>query len=287
VVTVVTGRASPKLLVDDTAEGVRLLTLNDPRRRNAVDPEMMDALVAAVGEVASRPDLRALVITGAGSAFCSGAAIHSLSGVLRGGDEDAANPATARRVLDPVHPGRHQATQGPPVVAMLADLAKPSFAAVNGHAYGLGLGLALACDFRIAGAGARFNAAFIRSALVPGDGSAWKLPRLVGTSRALWLLLSAETLGAAEAHRIGLVDRMVPDDELLASTLASASALARGPQLATVLTKHLVYRGEDQELAEHLAMASRAQELARASDEYDAAVRAFTDKRRPGGYLRD
>lgn len=274
--------AAPKLLVDDTAEGVRVITLNDPQHRNAVDSDMMDGLVDAVEELAGRPDLRALVITGAGPSFCSGAAIHSLPDVLGSSDGTAAEPEASWTQLDPVYTAQHGSSpSGPPIVSLLQDLVKPSFAAVNGHAYGMGLGLALACDFRIAGASARFNSAFIRSALVPGDGSGWKLSRLVGPSRALWMHLFAETISAEEAYRIGLADRTVPDGELLARTLEWASVLARGPVLAMGLTKQLAKRGEDQELGEHLALAARAQELARKSRDHAEGIRAFREKRAP------
>jgi 2-(1,2-epoxy-1,2-dihydrophenyl)acetyl-CoA isomerase len=257
---VTTRNGVPPVLVDDTPAGVRVITLNDPGRRNAVDLDMMAALVAAVGEVADRPDLRALVITGAGRSFCAGAAVHSLPAAL-----DRSDPASP----------------GPPVVTMLRDLAEPSFAAVNGHAYGLGLGIALACDFRIAGAGARFNSAFVRSALVPGDGSAWLLPRVVGSSRALWMHLFADTVDADEAYRIGLADRIVPDEALLSATVEWASTLARGPALATGLIKQLVSRCGEQEFGDHLALAARAQEQTRANGDHAEGVRAFVEKRAP------
>lgn len=230
-----------RVLVDDTDHGVRVVTLNDPDNRNAIDLQMMGALLAAVEETDARTDLRALVITGTGSSFCAGAALHALPSALDASSSD-----------------------GPALIPALHELRKPSFAAVNGHAYGLGLGLALACDFRVAGKSGRFNSAFVRHALIPGDGSAWLLPRVVGASRALWMHLFADTVDAEEALRIGLADQLVADDDLLDATLGWATRLACRPAVATALIKELVAGSRETDLRRHMMQATAFQQRARA-----------------------
>jgi enoyl-CoA hydratase/carnithine racemase len=237
-----------RVLVTDSDRGVRVVTLNDPGNRNAIDLQMMAALLAAVEETDARTDLRALVITGAGSSFCAGAALHALPAAL-----DAASSV------------------GPALIPALHELRQPSFAAVNGPAYGLGLGLALACDFRVVGRSGRFNSAFVRHALVPADGSAWLLPRVVGPSRALWMQLFADSVDAEEALRIGLADQLVEDDDLLGATLRWATRLAGGPAATTALIKELVAGSRETDLRRHMMQAAAFQQTARVESSKQSA----------------
>jgi 2-(1,2-epoxy-1,2-dihydrophenyl)acetyl-CoA isomerase len=170
---------------------------------------------------------------------------------------------------------------GPAIVRQLHNLQKPSIAAVNGHAYGLGCGIALSCDLRVAGHSARFNEAFIRNGLVPADGSCWQLPRLVGMANALWMEYSGEAVDGPEAYRIGLANKVVPDGELLPAALEMAGKLARGPVYAMGLIKQLVHQGFQQDLSQHLPLASRAQALTRTTYDHKEGVRAFLEKRPP------
>jgi enoyl-CoA hydratase/carnithine racemase len=152
---------------------------------------------------------------------------------------------------------------GPEIVRVLHNLQKPSIAAVNGAAYGLGCGIALACDIRIASRAARFSEAFIRNGLIPADGSTWQLPKLIGMANTLWMQYTGDPIDGEQALRMGLVNELTDDALLLERAVACATRLAKGPVYAMGLIKQLVHQGFQQDLAEHMALASRAQELAR------------------------
>jgi 2-(1,2-epoxy-1,2-dihydrophenyl)acetyl-CoA isomerase len=133
----------------------------------------------------------------------------------------------------------------------------------------------------VAAESARFVEAFIRYGVVPADGDAWKLPKLVGMSNALWMQYSGEPVTGAEAHRIGLANWLVPDDQLMEKTLELATRLARGPVYAMGMVKQLVYQGYQQDFSEHLRLASRAFALTRETFDYKEGVQAFIEKRQP------
>ena len=163
----------------------------------------------------------------------------------------------------------------------LHRLQKPSIAAVNGYAIGVGMGLALACDVRIASEKAVFSEAFVRMGLVPGDGSCWQLPRLIGLSHTFLLQYTGDRLDGNEAYRIGLVSRVYPHDELMKSAKELALRMAQGATYAMSLTKYMVQKSLDMGLEESLDMAHAAQELARQTSDHTEAVRAFLEKRKP------
>ena len=281
--------AFEKIISNTTPEGVLVLTMNDPETLNSLDEPLMPELISEVDRFADDPDLCALVITGAGRAFSSGANVRGFARNIEErerecdqGEEGERAPSPWVR-LDPGYAARETRdySTGPEIVGRLHNLQKPSFAAVNGHAYGLGCGIALSCDFRIAAESARFNEAFIRNGLVPADASAWQLPKLVGMSNALWMQYSGEPVDGQEAHRVGLANRVVPDDQLMDVTLEMATKLAKGPVYAMGLVKQLVHQGYQQDLSEHLPLASRAQGLARETYDHKEGVRAFIEKRQP------
>src|SRR5690606_8423276 len=126
-----------------------------------------------------------------------------------------------------------------------------------------------------------FSEAFIRNGLIPADGSTWQLPKLIGPARTLWMQYTGDAIDAAEAERIGIVNKTVPDDQLLETALEMATRLARGPVFSMGMIKQLVMRGFEQNLPEHLSLASHAQDLARATDDHREGVRAFLEKRDP------
>ena len=280
------------LLKRQTADGVLVLTLNDPATRNALGTELSDDLVRTVNEFADNPDLRRLVITGAGQAFCSGANVRGFKKRIEDAEKNKSDQAAAAKsesrpgpweALDPVYGARERGGQrmGPEIVRVLHNLQKPTIAAVNGAAYGLGCGIALACDVRIAGRAARFSEAFIRNGLVPADGSTWQLPKLIGMANTLWLQYTGDAVDAEQALRMGLVNEVADDDVLLDRAVERATRLAKGPIYAMGLIKQLVHQAFQQDLAEHLALASRAQDLARKTQDHKEGVAAFLEKRPP------
>jgi enoyl-CoA hydratase/carnithine racemase len=199
---------------------VAVVTLDRPERRNAMDETMLLVdLPAVLGEVREDADVRAVVVTGAGDVFCAGADLRSA------GLWAQPTPADMVRMV--------RRTCGPAVV--LADLPRPTVAAVNGPAIGAGLGLAVACDFRIASPAARFRAPFVSFGCVPDFGLTWQLPRIVGGSRALDILLTCRTVDAHEAIAIGLVNRL--DDTPLDAAVSYAELLAGMPADAVQATR--------------------------------------------------
>ena len=251
----------------EVEDGIATVTLNRPERRNAFTLPMIDAWAEALDACRRRADVRVVVVTGAGTAFCGGGDIEDL---MEAGLE--CGPAAQRATI-----GEHVHR----IPLALADMDKPVLAALNGAAIGAGLDLALAMDLRFAAASARFAETYVAMGLAPGAGGAHWLPRLVGPARALELLWSGEAVEAAEAERIGLVDRVWPDDELMPRTLAFARRLADGPTLAIRAIKRLVRDGLAGDLRTNLDRAAATYGVLSGTDDHREAVAAFREKRRP------
>jgi 2-(1,2-epoxy-1,2-dihydrophenyl)acetyl-CoA isomerase len=242
-------------------DGVATITLNRPESLNALNAVMRAEVLAAL-KAAGRDDaVRAVVITGEGRAFCSGAD-------LRGGSGERA----FRRVLT---------AEYNPLITAVRELPKPVIAAVNGVAAGAGMSLALACDLVYAADDARFVLAFLRIGLVPDSGLTRTLVRALGRHRAAALIFSGEPLGAAEAQAVGLVNGVVPIDELSAAAGAAAASLASGPTAAIGLAKRAINHAEDALLSESLGMEAALQELAGRTQDHAEGVAAFGEKREP------
>lgn len=267
----------------ETTDGVLMLAMNDPATRNALGPELTAELEGELDRFEADPALRVLVLTGTDPAFCSGANVRGFQRQIDRQGEQAEPPrATPWEELDPSRHGQLVTrVGGPALVTRLHHLQKPSIAAVNGAAYGLGCGLALTCDIRIASEQARFSEAFVRNGLIPADGSCWQLPRLIGLSNTLLLQFTGDAVDGTEAYRLGLVSRVVPHEKLMDATMELATRLAHGPTYAMALIKMLVHKGLNQTLEEHLIDASRAQSLARKTADHREGVRAFLEKRQP------
>ena len=272
-----------QLIQSETKGGVLVLTMDDPKTRNALGQDMSGELVGELDRFEKDPDLRVVVLTGADPSFCSGANVRNFDQGIRQREQTAAPPPpSAWEVLDPsysatVSGGRH----GPEMVVKLFNLTKPTIAAVNGHAYGIGHGLALSCDFRIASEKALFCEAFIRNGLISADGSCWQLPRLIGMSNTLMLQFTGEPVDAKEAFRIGLCNQVVPHGELMDATMELADKLAHGPTYSMALMKLMVHKAYNQDFHEHLADCGRAQRLAQQTQDHREGVRAFLEKRKP------
>lgn len=276
-----------KLGSETTPDGVLVLTINDPATRNALDNVLMSELVSEVKRFSADGDLKVLLITGAGTAFSSGANVRGFAQRIeereRAGENEADGQRSPWNELDPFYALRQDPSSnaGPEIVTLLYSLQKPSIAAVNGPAYGIGCGIALYCDFRIAGESASFSEAFIRNGLVTGDGSAWLLPRLIGMSNTLWMQYTGEPVFAQEAYRIGLVNEVTSDDYLMKRSLEFATKLAKGPVFAMGLIKQIVQQGYDQNLHDALVLGAQAQAVARNTFDHKEGVRAFIEKRPP------
>lgn len=246
-------------------EQVASLTLNRPDRRNAFNAEMLDLWFEALLECQRRPDIRVVVVTGAGGAFCAGGDIDEMQQRLD------SSPLAHKRFLESVHR----------IPLTLSTLDKPVIAAVNGSATGAGMDMALMCDLRFASAKARFSASYVKMGLVPGDGGAWYLPRLVGVAKALELLWSGDFIEAQEAERLGFVNRVLPEEELVPFTLEFARKLARGPQTAIQLIKRAVYEGLTLDLRTSLDLISSHMAVVTTTPDHHEAVQAFLEKRQP------
>ena len=251
----------------EVAKRIATITLNRPHRRNAFTRSMIDAWAAALADCRNREDVHVVVVTGAGKAFCSGGDIKDLMG------EGLEREPVEQRALIGEHVHRIPLT--------LADMDKPVIAAINGAAIGAGLDLALAMDLRFAAASARFAETYVKVGLAPGAGGAHWLPRLVGSAKALELLWTGDTIDAAEAARIGLINRVCPDDELMPQTMELARRLADGPTLAIRAIKRLVRDGIGGDLRAGLDRASATYGVLGSTDDHREAVQAFVEKRAP------
>jgi 2-(1,2-epoxy-1,2-dihydrophenyl)acetyl-CoA isomerase len=276
-----------KLGSEATSDGVLILTINDPATRNALDEVLMSELGSEVKRFSADRDLKVLLITGAGTAFCSGANVRGFARSIEQRENAGENGADEQRSpweqLDPFYTKRQDtnSSMGPEIVRLLYNLQKPSIAAVNGAAYGLGCGIALFCDFRIAAESARFSEAFIRNGLVTGDGSAWLLPRLIGMANTLRMQYTGEPVPAQEAYRIGLVNEVTGDDNLMNRSLEFAAQLAQGPVFAMGLIKQMVQQSYDQSFHDALVLGAHAQAIARDTFDHKEGVSAFIEKRPP------
>jgi 2-(1,2-epoxy-1,2-dihydrophenyl)acetyl-CoA isomerase len=239
------------------------LTLNRPDRLNAASLDMADELNAALDRL---DGARAVLITGAGRAFCSGADLAARGERSVGGGQ-ASHAALTRHYN--------------PLMMKLAELDVPTVAAVNGPAAGIGCSIALACDFVVAGASAYFLQAFVNIGLVPDAGATWLLPRLAGRARALEMMLLGERISAEKAAEWGMISRVVDDEFLAEESLVLAANLARGPTKTLGLIRRLARDAEQLSLSDALAAERVAQREAGRTEDFKGAVFAFLQKRQP------
>ena len=250
-----------------THDQVVLITLNRPERLNALNMRMSDELMHAIDRVRREPELRVLVLTGEGRAFCAG------------GDVRSAGEVGSRRAPMEARDWLRELGQRLPLA--LQQLERPTIAAVNGVAAGGGLDLACACDLRIAAEGATFTSVFARIGLFPGTGGCWLLPRIVGIEKACELIWLGETIDAAEAQRIGLVGRVVPAARLIETALDLAQRLARAAPLAVRLSKNAIYHGLQQDFATALEWAATAESITLTSEDHQEGMAANRERRPP------
>ncbi|AOP45286.1 enoyl-CoA hydratase/isomerase family protein [Streptomyces lydicus] len=254
------------LILHSTDNGVSWLTLNRPEALNALTGDQRERLIDRLADASADPDVRAVVLTATGKGFCAGA---DLRGAPPAGERVAGDVARLIRL------GAQR------LVAAVQDCEKPVIAAVNGTAAGLGAHLALACDLVLAAASARFIEVFVRRGLVPDGGGAYLLPRLIGPQRAKELMFFGDAVPAAEAERLGLVNRVVPDDALTATAREWAERLAAGPTRALTLTKQLVNASLESDRATAFAAEATAQEINMATADAREGVASFVERRDP------
>ena len=253
-------------VVRTDADGIATVRLNRPDAMNALDTPTKVLLRDTLAAVAQDPAVRCVVLTGTGRAFCVGQDLNEHIRLQR-----SADPSLWRTVPEHYNP----------IATTLAGMAKPVIAAVNGVAAGAGGSIAFAADLRIVAESARFTTAFAGIALSADTGTSWWLPRLVGTTRAMELLLSARTVDAQEALAIGIATEVVPDDRLEARVAEVAAKLAAGPTLAYASLRRAVAFSATHDLATSLDHEARLMELTGASHDHAAAVAAFLAKEPP------
>ncbi|HET6857673.1 MAG TPA: enoyl-CoA hydratase-related protein [Streptomyces sp.] len=262
-----TEEAPDSLVLHATDNGVSWITLNRPEAMNAVTWGQRERVISLLGDASADPAVRAVVITATGKGFCAGADLRG--GGAGGGERVAGDVARTIRL------GAQR------LIGAVLDCEKPVIAAVNGTAAGLGAHLALACDLVLAAESAKFIEVFVRRGLVPDGGGAYLLPRLVGPQRAKELMFFGDSLPAAEAHRMGLVNRVVPAEELADTARAWAERLASGPTRALALTKQLVNASLDSDRAGAFAAEASAQEINMTTADATEGVASFVERRTP------
>jgi len=256
--------ASRELLAE-AAGGVLTLTLNRPAALNALTPDLLKSLLQALRDAQRSAEVRAVVLTGAGRAFCSGADLAMLRAQ---GPESPPLGEDLRNLFNPL-------------VLKLRSLEKPVLAAVNGTAAGAGASLALACDLRLIAEDAKIHLAFMKVGLAPDTGMSWFLTRALGPAKALEHAWTSEPLSAAQALAAGLVNRVAPAGEVLARTRELAAGLAELPARAVALTKRAVHRAASAGLEDQLEYEAHLQDVLGRTEDHREGVAAFLGKRTP------
>jgi enoyl-CoA hydratase/carnithine racemase len=256
-------------LLCEIRDRVAVITLNRPEARNALSDRLTPALRRMIKQCGDDPDVGALLITGAGNAFCAGGDVKGM-----GGNSNKAEMAFEERVAD-------LRTKQRTLTGALVAVRKPTIAALPGPAAGAGLALALACDIRIAGESAIMATGYARIGLTGDYGIAWLLTRLVGTSRARELMFLSERIDARRCETLGLVNRVVPDAEMREAAFALARSLAEGPSIALARIKDNLDHAVNSDLLD--SMDQEAENMVRSArtTDHKEAVRAFIDKRKP------
>ncbi len=253
-------------LLESTENGVTTLTLNRPERLNALSPAMTAGLKEALERLATDHDVGAIVIAGTGRGWCAGGDVKTMES--RGRDQTFEDRAEGLR-------RSHQ------LPLLIRTIPKIVSASINGPVAGAGLGLALACDLRIAGTSARFGTAFARIGYSGDYGGSWSLTRLVGTAKARELYFTADIIDAEQAGRLGIVNPVVSDDELQAETTALARRIADGPRVALGYMKRNLLAAETEPFQTVLELEAAHQARCGMTEDHREAVAAFNEKRRP------
>src|SRR3989337_2860242 len=250
------------IILVDIAENIATVTLNRPEKLNALSGEMMEGLVPVIEGLAEEKEVRCVVVTGAGRGFCAGG---GLAGMGSGETLPNENPVARLRRLEETS-------------RLLHEMPKPTIAMVNGPAAGAGLSIALACDIRIVGESARFGTAFVRIGFSGDYGGTWMLQRLVGPAKARELYFTGDLIDAREAERIGMVNRVVPDDELGRETRSLAERIAKGPPIALARMKQNMNLGLASDFSTLLDAEAEGRTMPGMTEDNREAIKAFLEK---------
>ena len=260
------------LLEKDPDEGIAKLILNRPDRRNALNDVMQDEIGDAIDDVDADDSIRVLIVTGAGRVFCAGGDLEQLKGGSQPGTWVTDNADDIRRAF--------KRTQR--FMLGLQRLEKPVIAMINGAAVGAGFDMACGCEIRIGTPRARFMVAYIRIGLFPGFGGTWLYPRMLGSmGKAAELLFTGDFLEAEDAHRLGFLNKLVPEEELETVTLDMARKIAAGPPIAMRLSKLMLYKGLEFDLETAMQMAAAAETITLTSKDHEEGTAAFRESRNP------
>lgn len=267
-----------KDLLFEVKDGIATITLNRPEARNAFSVEMIELWIKSLEEVRDNDEIRVLVLTGSGKAFCAGGDIKSMQQGhgfldLNGSGADFSSTGLARKNSLWKYVQR--------IPLLMEEIDKPTIAAMNGDAIGAGLDMALQCDLRIASGQARFGEGYVKAGIVPGDGGGYYLPRIIGVDKALELLWTGRIIDVYEASQLGLITRYVAHDHLLDEVYKLARTFAEGPQQAIRLIKRTVYQGQRSDLRTSLDMVSSFMGLVTEHPDYEEGMNAMKEKRNP------
>ncbi len=246
--------------------GVAKIILNRPRALNALNARMIEELGDCIRKASDDPEIRVLILTGSGRAFCFGADISEFRNA-----QSQEGSSLIEKLLE----------KAQEVIFLLAETPKPTIAALNGFASGLGLDLALACDLRIATDRVKVSEAFVSMGLLPDGGGTFFLPRLVGSGKAAEMIFTGEPINAQEAERIGLINRVVPAPDLERTVQDLALRFAKGPSLAISSAKQALKRNFQGNLMDALKVEAHFQKICLQSADHREAVGAFLDRRHP------
>ena len=258
-------------LLVEKKDRIAKITLNRPDKMNSVTPALEDDLLKVVQDVAADDGIGALVITGSGRAFCAGADVGGLGGGQSETGYNTRTPDDIRR--------RFNTPQG--IILGLQKMEKPTIAMVNGIAGGAGLDIACACDIRIGTPKSRFFAAYIRIGLFPGWGGTWLYPRVMGLGKAAEMIYTGDFMEADEAYRVGMLNKLVKEEELEQVTMAMAKKIANGPPIALRLAKLNLYKGLEIDLDTALKFAAASETITLTSEDHKEGTTAFREKRAP------
>ena len=254
-------------LLYEVKDGIATLTLNRPERLNALGGTLRQDLQDAVTRAGADPEVRVMVVTGAGKGFCSGGDVKAMG--------EAKASQRERPLIEKIAPGRDR------TLLAMREAPQPIIAAVNGAAAGAGMNLALGCDLRIASTNAKFTQAFVKRGLHPDWGGTYFLPRVVGMAKACEMIFTGEVIDAAEALRLGIVSQVVAPEELLPTAYDLARRIAAGPPVAIRLAKRSLYANEDLDLRGALQIETMAQNICFETEDATEGIRAFGEKRAP------